>query len=130
MHVLQMLKMVTQSIASSSSPQRGTRISLSFWLSLLQIAIFDGMSIIFLPKLDKFRPICVPFQIATTHASSLKYFFVPTLMSECFCKSLTHVIFFLIVWGHSRLGNYFWDKGLKDFVALDLSVYHDLLLLD
>ena len=29
---------------------------------------------------------------------------------------------------HSRLGYYFWDKGLKDFVALDLGVYHDLLL--
>ena len=32
--------------------------------------------------------------------------------------------------GHSRLGNYFWDKGLKDFVALDLSVYHDILFSD
>ena len=32
--------------------------------------------------------------------------------------------------GHSRLGYYFWDKGLKDFVALDLGVYHDLLLFD
>ena len=29
--------------------------------------------------------------------------------------------------GHSRLGYYFWDKGLKDFIALDLG-YHDLLL--
>ena len=24
------------------------------------------------------------------------------------------------LWGHSRLGYYFWDKGLKDFVALIL----------
>jgi hypothetical protein len=31
---------------------------------------------------------------------------------------------------HSRLGYYFWDKGLKDYVALDLGVYHDLLLFD
>ena len=30
--------------------------------------------------------------------------------------------------GHSRLGYYFLDKRLKDFVALDLGVYHDLLL--
>ena len=29
--------------------------------------------------------------------------------------------------GHSRLGYYFWDKGLKDYVALDLGVYHDLI---
>jgi hypothetical protein len=33
-------------------------------------------------------------------------------------------------WGHSRLGYYFWDKGLKDYVAVDLNVYHDLLLFD
>ena len=26
------------------------------------------------------------------------------------------------------LGYYFWDKGTKDYVALDLDVYHDLLL--
>ena len=32
--------------------------------------------------------------------------------------------------GHSRLGYYFWDKGLKDYVAMDLGVYHDLLLFD
>ena len=25
---------------------------------------------------------------------------------------------------------YFWDKGIKDYVALDLSVYYDLLLFD
>ena len=36
--------------------------------------------------------------------------------------------FGLTLRGHSRLGNYFWDKGLKDFVTLDLGVYHDLLL--
>ena len=29
---------------------------------------------------------------------------------------------------HSWLGYYFWDKGLKDYVALDLGIYHDLLL--
>ena len=34
-------------------------------------------------------------------------------------------------WGHSQLGYYFWDKGLiKDYVAVDLGVYHDLLLFD
>jgi hypothetical protein len=32
--------------------------------------------------------------------------------------------------GHSRLGYYYWDKGLKDYVAVDLGVYHDLLLFD
>ena len=32
--------------------------------------------------------------------------------------------------GHSRLGYYFWDKGIKDYVALDLGVYYDLLLFD
>ena len=32
--------------------------------------------------------------------------------------------------GHSRLGYYFWDKGLKDYVAVDLGIYHDLLLFD
>ena len=30
-------------------------------------------------------------------------------------------------WGHSQLGNYIWDKRIKDYVALDLSVYYDLL---
>ena len=34
----------------------------------------------------RFRPICVSFQIATTYAPSLKYCFVLTLMSKCFCK--------------------------------------------
>ena len=34
------------------------------------------------------------------------------------------------MWVHSRLGYYFWDKGLKDCVALHLQVYHDLLLFD
>jgi hypothetical protein len=32
--------------------------------------------------------------------------------------------------GHSQLGYYFWDKGLKDYVTVDLGVYHDLLLFD
>ena len=34
--------------------------------------------------------------------------------------------------GHSWLGYYFWDKGLKDFsyIAVDLGVYHYLLLFD
>jgi hypothetical protein len=31
---------------------------------------------------------------------------------------------------HSQLGYYFWDKGIEDYVALDLSVYYDLLLFD
>ena len=115
---LQMLKMVAQSIASTSSPQRETRIRASRvfkfnllrkWLliafclenPLSQIAVFDGMSIIFLPKLHKFRPICVPFQIATTYVPSLKYRFVLTIMSKCFCKlhefSLAHVTFYFSV---------------------------------
>ena len=32
--------------------------------------------------------------------------------------------------GHSRLGYYFWDKGLKDFVALILVFIMILLLFD
>ena len=32
--------------------------------------------------------------------------------------------------GHSQLGYYFWDKELKDYAAVDLDVYHDLLLFD
>ena len=32
--------------------------------------------------------------------------------------------------GHSQVGYYFWDKGLKDYVAVDLGVYHYLLLFD
>ena len=40
----------------------------------------------FMPKLHKFRPICMPFQIATTYVPSLKYQFVLTLMSKCFRK--------------------------------------------
>ena len=52
----------------------------------------------FVPNLHKFRPICVPFQVVATYASSLKYYFVLTLMSECFRKflefSLTRVTFF------------------------------------
>jgi hypothetical protein len=32
--------------------------------------------------------------------------------------------------GRSQLGCHFWDKGLKDYVAVDLGVYHDLLLFD
>jgi hypothetical protein len=34
----------------------------------------------------------------------------------------------LIIGGHSRLGYYFWDKELKDYAAVDLGIYHDLLL--
>ena len=33
-------------------------------------------------------------------------------------------------WGDSRLGYYFWDKGLKDFFFINLGVYHDFLLFD
>ena len=29
---------------------------------------------------------------------------------------------------HSQLGYYFWYKGIKDFVALDLDIYYDSLL--
>ena len=54
-----------------------------------------------LPKLHKFRPIFMPFQIATTYAPNLKYWFDLTLMLECFRKfqefSLTHVAFFFSV---------------------------------
>ena len=32
------------------------------------------------------------------------------------------------MWVHSLLGYYFWDKGIKDFVALDLGVNYDFLL--
>jgi hypothetical protein len=34
------------------------------------------------------------------------------------------------VWVPSRLVNYFWDKGLKDYVTLDLGVYYDILFFD
>ena len=98
---LQILKMVAQSIASTSSPQRETQIRawrvfklnlLRKWLLialcleylLSQIAILDGMSIFFLPKLHKFRPICVPFQITITYVPSLKYRFVLTPHIEVF----------------------------------------------
>jgi hypothetical protein len=37
-----------------------------------------------LPELHKFRPTCVPFQIATTYAPNIKYHFVLSLMSKCF----------------------------------------------
>ena len=116
---IQMLKMVAQSIASTSSPQRETRIRASrvFNFNLLRkrlliafclentlspIAIFDGTSIFFFwPKLHEFRPIYVPFQIVTTYASILKYCFVLTFMLECFRKlwefSITHVTFFFSV---------------------------------
>ena len=40
----------------------------------------------FLSKSHKFRPICVPSQIATTYAPSLHCWFVFTLMSNCFRK--------------------------------------------
>ena len=51
----------------------------------------------------------------------------------CFCHVL--VVFVNGGWysscrGHSRLGYYFGDKGIKDYVALDLNVYYDLLLFD
>ena len=55
----------------------------------------------FLPKLHKFRPICVPFQVATTYVPSFKYHIVLTLMLKCFRKfqelSFTHVTFFFSV---------------------------------
>ena len=92
---MKMLKMIDQSIASTSSPQRETRIRatkvfkfnlLRKWLliafclenPLFQIAILDGIILIFLSKLHKLRPICVPSQIATTYAPSFKYCFVHT----------------------------------------------------
>ena len=36
----------------------------------------------------------------------------------------------LDIWGHSRLGYYFSDKGIKDYVTLDLGIYYDKLLFD
>ena len=113
----QMLKMVAQSIASTSSPQRETCIKTSrvFKFNLLhkwllnafkkknplpQIAILDGMSIIFCQSY-----ICLGQFVCHSnllpHMSSLKYFFVLTLMSKCLCKfqefSFTHGIFFFSV---------------------------------
>ena len=35
----------------------------------------------------------------------------------CVCCLAPHFFYFL---GHSRLGYYFWDMRLKEFVALDL----------
>ena len=46
------------------------------------------------------------------------------------CKNNSRKENFTLIWGHSRLGYYFWDKGLKDYVVVDLGVYHDLLLFD
>ena len=115
---LQMLKMLAQSIASTSSPQRNTHIRASrvFKFNLIAQVAFDcilfGKPTLtnsctwwnennFLPKLHKFRPMCVPSQFATTYAPHLKYHFVLTLMSKCFYNflklSLTHVTFFFNV---------------------------------
>ena len=41
-----------------------------------------------------------------------------------------HIDITICLRGPSRLGYYFWDKGLKDYVVVDLNVYHDLLLFD
>ena len=109
--------MVAQSITSTSSPHRKTRIRTSrvFKFNLLckwlLIAFYLENPLTnnytrwneynFLPKLHKFRPFCVPFQIATTRVPSLKYHFVLTLMLKCFRKfqefSLTYVTFFFSV---------------------------------
>ena len=40
------------------------------------------------------------------------------------------LLYFVSFRVHSRLRYYFWDKGLKDYVALDVGIYHDLLLFD
>ena len=93
----QMLKMVVQFIASTLSPQRKTRIRASrvFKLNLLRkwffyCILFGKISLTniytwkneynFMPKLHKFRPICVSFQIVTTYVPSLKYRFVLKLI--------------------------------------------------
>ena len=110
--------MVAQSIASTSSHTKRDLLKSIKGLQVQPIAqiafdcILFGKSSLtnsytwwneynFLPKLHKFRPICVPFQIATTFAASLKYRFVLTLVSKCFHKfqglSLTHVTFFFNV---------------------------------
>ena len=115
---LQMLKMVARSIAFTSSPQRGDPHNNIKGLQVQTImqVVFDcilfGKSSLtnsctwwneynFLPKLHKFRPICVPFQIATTYAPNFKYSFVLTLMMKCFHKFqeffLTHITFFFSV---------------------------------
>ena len=36
------------------------------------------------------------------------------------CKPNIFFVIPSVFWGHSRLGYYFWDKGLKEYVALDL----------
>ena len=132
--------MVAQSIASTSSPQRETHIrvsrSSSFnllrkWLVIAfflgkysQIAILDGMClIIYLTILHKFRPICVPFQIATTYAPSLKYRFRLTLILKCFRKFqeffLTHVTFFF---GVLKFHQYPFQAQFGIFVIRSLSL--------
>ena len=96
-----MLKMVAQSIASTSSPQRETRIRASkvgkfnlLWKWLLiafcsenplsQIAILDGMNLIFYQSCISLGQFVRPFQIATTYVPSLIY-----------CFAFTHVEVFL-----------------------------------
>ena len=98
----QMLEMIAQSIASTLSPQIETYIRASrvfkfnllrkwlliaFWLKNPLTKSYTWWNEYnFLRKLNKFRPICMFFQIATTYAPSLKYRFVLTLMSKCLCK--------------------------------------------
>ena len=89
-----------------------------------QIAILDGMClIIYLTILHKFRPICVPFQIATTYAPSLKYRFRLTLILKCFRKFqeffLTHVTFFF---GVLKFHQYPFQAQFGIFVIRSLSL--------
>ena len=81
---LQMLKMLAQSIASTSRPQRKTRIRASrvFEFNVLRKWLLIAFCLKnpltnsytwwneydFLPKLHNFRSICVSYQIATTYA--------------------------------------------------------------
>ena len=118
---LQMLKMIAQSIASTSSHKErpaqehqgsssSTYCASGFWLlfclenSLSQIAILDEMGIIFCQSCISLGQFVCFFQIATTYAPSLKYHFVLTLMPKCFYKVSS--------WDASKLTKYLTNQSI------------------
>jgi hypothetical protein len=75
------------------------------------------------------------------HVNMFHYFKIPYFTCKSFTKFtyneyigpyfLSHVVLrFSLSDLPGRLRYYFWDKGLKDYVAVDLGVYHDFLLFD
>ena len=55
-------------------------------------------------------------------------------MNTCMCTWWSMILMVISIVlssrGHSWLGYYFWDKGLKDYVVVDIGIYHELLLFD